>query len=54
MGENDPGDDPSQEADRQIKIPSIQKLGEISLSDFVKDDFIVGLDKTIKYPEDAP
>ena len=31
-----------------------QKIGEIIMDSFERDDFIDSLDKSIKYPEDAP
>lgn len=31
-----------------------QKIGEIIMESFERDDFIDTLDRSIKYPEDAP
>lgn len=31
-----------------------QKIGEVVMDQFIKDDFIEGLNRSIKYPEDAP
>lgn len=43
-----PEDDP--EPDALV----VKNIGEAVLREFIHDDFIDGLDRSIKYPEDAP
>lgn len=37
-----------------LVVKNIGKIAMISYGEFEHDDFIDGLDRTIKYPDDAP
>lgn len=38
----------------EIDLCYSKTIGKIVMEQFIKDDFIVGLDRSIKYPKDAP